>query len=185
MFKEFQGDFSGAEDIYNKLLQEDPSDALTMKRRICIWKAQKKTRHRAVEELNDYLKIFMADVPAWQELGDLYLDEQQYKFAAYCYEELILAEPLNYHFHLKYAEILFTLGDFKTAKKYYAHTLELNPGNVRALYGFCLTCKSSGRAKGKDEAFNWGSEKLKSKYKAEAGQGVASSTERVLENLQN
>jgi len=48
-----------------------------MKRRVCIWKARKETRPKAIEELNDYLTIFMADTTAWQELGDLYLDEQK------------------------------------------------------------------------------------------------------------
>lgn len=157
-----------------------------MKRRICIWKSRKETRARAIEELNDYLKIFMADTTAWQELGDLYLDDQQYaselrflcahhmvliltslrsfyryEYAGFCYEELILAEPLNHYYHNRYAEvcpewrstsvrrspqdplsvlqILYTLGDYATARKYFAHSLELNQeNNNRALFGLAL-----------------------------------------------
>ena len=46
-----------------------------MKRQICIRKAVGDVV-TAIKLLNDYLKIFMADVDAWQELGDLYIEQQ-------------------------------------------------------------------------------------------------------------
>lgn len=161
--------------VYNSLLIEDPSDVVSMKRRVCIWKARKETRPKAIEELNDYLTIFMADTTAWQELGDLYLDEQKYEYAAFCYEELLLAEPLNHHYHNRYAEILYTLGDYLTARKYFAHSLELNQdNNSRALFGLALTCKAIGSKKGgnkpKDnsELSAFAANQLRNKYSADA-----------------
>lgn len=172
---EAEGEFEEAISIYNSLLIDDPADTATMKRRVCIWKARKETRPRAIEELNDYLKIFMADTTAWQELGDLYLDEQQYEFAAFCYEELILAEPLNHHYINRYAEILYTTGDYATARKYFAHSLELNrDSNNRALFGLALACKAlaskKGGAKPKDngELATLAAGKLRASYKAAA-----------------
>jgi hypothetical protein len=34
---------------------------------------------------------------------------RRYEFAAFCYEELILAEPLNHHYINRYAEVPLTL----------------------------------------------------------------------------
>lgn len=41
----------------------------------------------------------------------------------------------------KLAEVLYTQGgydNYKMARKYYAHALELNPDNLRALYGLLM-----------------------------------------------
>uniref|UniRef100_A0A453N4L7 ER membrane protein complex subunit 2 n=1 Tax=Aegilops tauschii subsp. strangulata TaxID=200361 RepID=A0A453N4L7_AEGTS len=66
----------------------------------------------------------------------------RYKQAAFCYEELILAQPTIPLYHLAYAEVLYTLGgleNLQTAKKYYASTIQLTGGkNTRALFGVCL-----------------------------------------------
>ncbi|KAL6073887.1 ER membrane complex subunit 2 [Balamuthia mandrillaris] len=149
MMKEAEGDLGAAREIFDAIIEEEPTDAITMKRRICLHKASKETRDQAIKELNDYLKVFMADTDAWQELGDLYLDQQQYEYAAFCYEELILADPFNYHFHNRYAEILFTLGDHVTARKYFAQSLELNnENNARAMFGLCICSKAIDSKKG-------------------------------------
>ena len=93
----------------------------------------------AIEEMNEYLKIYSADSDAYCELADLYLQIQEYRKAAFCYEELILSKPFHHLYHLKYAEILYTLGDFLAARKYYAKSLELNPdNNMRALWGLLM-----------------------------------------------
>jgi len=164
-----------------------------MKRRICIWKARKETRPRAIEELNDYLKIFMADTTAWQELGDLYLDDQQYEYAAFCYEELILAEPLNHYYINRYAELLYTLGDFATARKYFAHSLELTSrNNSRALFGLALACKALGSKKGaggkspKDNAVlaSFGANKIRNIYPQTAHGDSATASSPVAEIVQ-
>ncbi len=91
-----------------------------------------------------YLTVWMADTEAWLELADLRLSLGQYSQAAFCYEELVLANPLSHVHFLRYAEILYTMGgleNFKLARKYFAHSLELNDvNNTRALWGLCAVC---------------------------------------------
>jgi hypothetical protein len=41
---------------------------------------------------------------------------RRYEFAAFCYEELILAEPLNHHYINRYAEVPLTLRQFKATR---------------------------------------------------------------------
>ena len=88
-----------------------------------------------------------SDADAWLELHALYLARQQARRAAFCIEELILVNPMAYMYHIRYAEILYTLGcgdkgtpeQLRSARKYFAHALELNPqGNTRALFGLLL-----------------------------------------------
>ncbi|KAJ4821853.1 hypothetical protein Tsubulata_033275 [Turnera subulata] len=61
-----------------------------------------------------------------------------YKQAAFCYEEVILSQPMVPLYHLAYADVLYTLGgleNLQTAKKYYSSTIELTGGkNTRALF---------------------------------------------------
>jgi tetratricopeptide (TPR) repeat protein len=100
----------------------------------------------AVDYLNKYLELFMADHDAWRELAETYVSLQMYKQAAFCYEELILAHPTIPLYHIAYAEVLYTMGgleNLQTAKKYYASTIQLTGGkNTRALFGVCL-CTSA------------------------------------------
>ncbi|TYI57635.1 hypothetical protein E1A91_D11G295500v1 [Gossypium mustelinum] len=103
----------------------------------------------AIEWLNKYLEIFMADHDAWRELADIYLSLQMYKQAAFCYEELLLSHPTVPLYHLTYADVLYTLGgleNLQTAKKYYASTIDLTGGkNTRALLGICLCTSAIAR----------------------------------------
>lgn len=50
----------------------------------------------------------MMDQDAWNELCDLYLSEQEYAKSAFCMEELILQNPHNHLFHLRFADIKYT-----------------------------------------------------------------------------
>jgi tetratricopeptide (TPR) repeat protein len=141
---EAKGSYGKAEDTYKDILEKDPTDQISLKRLIAIEKANDKPE-RAITLLNKYLNVYMADVEAWQELADLYCNMQLYENAAYCYEELILASPNNYHIYVRYAELLYTMGgadNLELAKKYYSYALELSQdNNVRALYGLLLTLK--------------------------------------------
>lgn len=47
-----------------------------MKRRFAIQKARGMVV-QAMDEMNSYLSLYMADADAWQELADLYIAEQQ------------------------------------------------------------------------------------------------------------
>ncbi|CAN6462843.1 unnamed protein product [Victoria cruziana] len=141
MLLEARGSWSDAEKAYTRLLEDNPLDQVIHKRRVAMAKAQGNISG-AVECLNKYLEIFMADHDAWRELGEIYVSLQMYKQAAFCYEELILCQPTVPLYHLAYAEVLYTLGGLEnliTAKKYYASTIDLTGGkNTRALFGICL-----------------------------------------------
>ncbi|KAI9187055.1 hypothetical protein LWI28_023864 [Acer negundo] len=154
---EAKGSWTEAEKAYTSLLEDNPIDQLIHKRRIAIAKAQGDISG-AIELLNKYLEIFMADHDAWRELADIYVSLQMYKQAVFCYEEVILAQPTVPLYHLAYADVLYTLGgleNLQTAKKYYASTIDLTGGkNTRALFGICL-CTSAiaqlSKGRNKDE----------------------------------
>ncbi|KAF3796063.1 ER membrane protein complex subunit 2-A [Nymphaea thermarum] len=118
MLLEAKGSWSDAEKAYTRLLEDSPLDQVIHKRRVAMAKAQGNISG-AVECLNKYLEIFMADHDAWRELGEIYVSLQMcdtmYKQAAFCYEELILCQPTVPLYHLAYAEaseiILSSLGD--------------------------------------------------------------------------
>ncbi|XP_057545432.1 uncharacterized protein LOC130824438 [Amaranthus tricolor] len=155
MLLEAKGCWEEAEKTYSNLLEENPLDQVVHKRRVAMAKAEGDLL-KAIECLNKYLKVFMADNDAWRELAEIYVSLQMYKQAAFCYEELILAQPTNPLYHLAYADVLYTLGgleNLQTAKKYYASTIDITGGkNVRALYGICLCTAAIGQlAKGRNK----------------------------------
>eukprot|EP00004_Rigifila_ramosa_P022469 TRINITY_DN6134_c0_g1_i1.p1 TRINITY_DN6134_c0_g1~~TRINITY_DN6134_c0_g1_i1.p1 ORF type:complete len:192 (-),score=47.83 TRINITY_DN6134_c0_g1_i1:3-578(-) len=141
MFIESFGKPADAEELYVRLLKKDPSDVLSMKRRVALRKAQNDVPG-AVKLLVEFLNDFMGDSDAWQELADLYLLINMPKQALFCLEEVMLSSPQNYLLHSQYAEILYTLGgteNLVVARKYFASSYELNPSsnNLRALFGIC------------------------------------------------
>ncbi|GAV81173.1 TPR_15 domain-containing protein [Cephalotus follicularis] len=141
MLLEAKGSWAEAEKAYSSLLEENPLDQVIHKRMVAMARAQGNISG-AIEWLNKYLEIFMADHDAWRELAEIYASLQMYKQAAFCYEELILSQPTVSLYHLSYADVLYTLGgleNIQTAKKYYSSTVELTGGkNIRALFGICL-----------------------------------------------
>ncbi|KAJ6775271.1 hypothetical protein OIU79_018447 [Salix purpurea] len=152
---EAKGSWGEAEKAYSSLLEDNPCDQVVHKRRVALAKSQGNLSG-AIEWLNKYLEIFMADHDAWRELAEIYVSLQMYKQAAFCYEELILSQPTVPLFHLAYADVLYTLGgleNLQTARKYYSSTIDLTGGkNTRALFGICLCTSaiaqlSKGRAK--------------------------------------
>lgn len=145
MLLEAKGSWAEAEKAYSSLLEDNPIDQVISMRRVAMAKARGDILG-AIDYLNKYLEIFMADHDAWRELAEIYVSLQMYKQAAFCYEELILSQPMIPLHHLAYADVIYTIGgleNLQTAKKYYASTIELTGGkNIRALYGICL-CTSA------------------------------------------
>ncbi|KAK3014082.1 hypothetical protein RJ639_008214 [Escallonia herrerae] len=162
MLLEAKGSWAEAEKAYLSLLEDNPLDQVILKRRVALTKAQGNISG-AIQRLIEYLEVFMADHEAWRELAEIYVSLQMYKQAAFCYEELILSQPMIPLYHLAYADadivldcfefleeklesgmqgVLYTLGgleNLQTAKKYYASTVDLTGGkNNRALFGVCL-----------------------------------------------
>ncbi|KAL0481351.1 ER membrane protein complex subunit 2 [Acrasis kona] len=150
MLLESTGEYDHALDEYNSILGQDPTDQLCLKRKVAIAKARGETED-AVRYLNQYLAVYMADPEAYAELADLYLSIPDYKKAAFCVEELLLQNPHNYLYHLKYADIKYSMEDYATARSYYSQSLNIKKDNVRALYGLlmCTNALSSGSSKDK------------------------------------
>lgn len=55
---------------------------------ICIARGD---RLEAIQQLNQYLETFVNDSEAWLQLSELFLQESDYAKAAFCFEELLLA----------------------------------------------------------------------------------------------
>jgi len=155
MLYECQGSIQEAINVYQNILEEYPSDAMSMKRQISIYKSQGQYS-KAVQLLNTYLQIYMSDFEGWLELASIHINLLSYKSALFCYEEIILSAPINYLFYVKYAEISYSLGgadNFILALKYYTHSLELNspleyseqdhpPTNLPSIYGIIMSIYS-------------------------------------------
>ncbi|KAF7277816.1 ER membrane protein complex subunit 2-like [Rhynchophorus ferrugineus] len=141
MYFEANEEYDKALDLLNAIIKVDESNSAARKRKVAVFKAQGKIVD-AIKELTDYLKIFMTDADAWQELSELYIAENDFNKAAFCVEELILHNPHNHLLHQRYADIKYTQGgieNFEQAKSYYSQALRMNPKNMRALYGLYLT----------------------------------------------
>jgi tetratricopeptide (TPR) repeat protein len=125
---------------YDSLLEKNETNMPIRKRKIAILIAQKNVP-KAIKALTEYLELFMSDEEAWLQLSELYLKGMDYRRAAFCVEELLVADPRNHLYHQHYAEMLYTMGGIENldmARKYFAQSLKINPNNVRALYGFYL-----------------------------------------------
>ncbi|CAH3936637.1 ER membrane protein complex subunit 2-like [Pieris brassicae] len=156
---EAQGQYDAAQYVLDEIIKVDETNAPARKRRVASLKAQGLLSD-AIKELVDYLKRFTADMEAWQQLGELYLEAADYSRALFCTEELLLHQPHNHLLHQRLADIRYTMGgveNMELAKAHYCRTLKLNPNNLRALLGLNLVTnnllghyKSSGGAKRKE-----------------------------------
>ena len=139
---EAKAQYPAASETYAELLEANPANALAMKRRVAVLKGQGKVKE-AVKTLNAFVDQFQSDVTAWQELAGLYLSMSKYDAAAFCFEECILHDPMNHMLHCRLAEVYYTLGDYPTARKYFAQALEIKKtGNVRSLHGLAACCNA-------------------------------------------
>ncbi|KAJ8020259.1 ER membrane protein complex subunit 2 [Holothuria leucospilota] len=175
MLEEAEGEFDKARETYNDILKDDPANGLVMKRLIAIHKGQNDIPG-AIKELNKYIENFMSDSEAWMELAELYIQEQHYSKAAFCFEELILSNPHHHLYHQRYAEIMYTQGgpeNLEIARKYFAQAVKLNSNNMRALYGMFLSAShlaASSKATIKKKTENtkyasWAAAQIAHKYK--------------------
>lgn len=175
MLFEAQGKWKEADILYRQILEIDPTDTLVMKRQIALQKGMGNL-DTACALLDTYLSIWMADTEAWLELAHLRMALGQYSQATFCFEEIILANPLSHAHYTKYAELLYTMGgmeNFRLARKYFAYSLELNDAtNTRALWGLCITILAMASAKGGknakeegQELYEWAEKKVLDVYK--------------------
>lgn len=141
---ESEENYETALEFYNKMLQENPSNSHAYKRKYCILKSQGK-RKEARQELNSYLEANGMDVGAWVEMANSCLEVGDYKGAAYCYEEIVLSSPLESDVHCILGELYATIGgieNLKLARKHLSLSLELDPDNLRAMYGLVSAAES-------------------------------------------
>lgn len=145
MILEAEERYDEALKLLESIIKVDPTNSAARKRRVTVLKAQGKNVE-AIKELAEYLKMFMADFEGWQELSDMYVQEQDFSKASFCVEELILHNPHNHLLHQRYADIRYSQGgqdNVEVARSYYCQALKLNPNNIRALYGLywvCIVC---------------------------------------------
>ncbi|KAI9477170.1 hypothetical protein BDB00DRAFT_859311 [Zychaea mexicana] len=111
-----------AQTVYDSILEKDATHLLASKRQIVLLKERNKTEE-AIAAMTEYLDTYYDDHEGWIEL---------------CNMELIILQPANHIWYLKYAEIVYTLGNWSLAMKHYCKVLELCTDNVRALYGLQL-----------------------------------------------
>ncbi|CAH0559231.1 unnamed protein product [Brassicogethes aeneus] len=172
MWFEVDEKYEEAMHILENIIKQDSTNSAARKRKIAILKAQGKSIE-AIKELTDYLKIYMADIEAWQELSELYLNENEFNKAAFCVEELIIHNPHNHLLHQRYADIKYSQGgqeNIEIAKNYYCQALKLNPNNIRALYGVYLTgthtsiTKNAQKKKDSSKLVEWSVKEIEKRY---------------------
>ncbi|PRP80574.1 ER membrane protein complex subunit 2-B [Planoprotostelium fungivorum] len=165
MRKEQQEKYAEAEEIYQKILQEDPVNGIAIRRAIG-------DTQNYIRLLNEYLRIYMGANEAWLELSEAYAEQQMWKSAITCYEENILANPQNHHVYSRYAELCYALGSYdyyKLARKNFAYSYELFP-STRALYGIiqsstALASTKQGKGDKENESiFEWAVSQLTEVY---------------------
>ncbi|KAG0221305.1 hypothetical protein B0O80DRAFT_532888 [Mortierella sp. GBAus27b] len=179
---EAAGNLSQAAEIYKAILQEDETNVLAAKRQVMVLRSMG-SHSEAIGALVKYLDVNYTDFEGWLQLGDLYLEELMYSQAAFCMEEVIMLQPQNHIFHLKYAEILYAQGNIELALKQFCRVVELCKDHVRGLYGIKLCAsrllkegspKDSANSQGNWEAMDLlATERLLEAYKSKGADGPA------------
>ncbi|EEY66817.1 uncharacterized protein PITG_17384 [Phytophthora infestans T30-4] len=148
---EQSGEFAKALALYAELLEANPANALVLKRKIAVLKAQKKAAD-VIIALNEFLRSFGTDQAAWTELGETYLSMGAYRYAAFCYEELVLLNPMDAISHSRLGDVYSTIGGLENllkARKHYAHSIELNKKqNLRASFSLVTCTKAIATQRG-------------------------------------
>ncbi|KAG0257150.1 ER membrane complex subunit 2 [Mortierella polycephala] len=149
---EAEGKLTEASEIYKAILVEDETNVLAAKRQVVLLRAMGLPSD-AISALVKYLDINYTDFEGWLQLADLYLEELMYAQAAFCMEEVLMLQPQNHVFHLKYGEILYTQDNIQLALKQFCRVVELCKDHVRGLYGIKLcTSRLMKAAPSKDPA---------------------------------
>tara|TARA_B110001452_G_scaffold243567_1_gene227081 strand:- start:334 stop:1329 length:996 start_codon:yes stop_codon:yes gene_type:complete len=160
MMWEAKGELDMAMKDYEDILKEDENNLFALKRQVALLRSrgQSGDLNKAASKLVEHIEVVSSDTDSWLQLSEMYLNAVLFRRSMFCMEELLLVNPMSYMYHLRYAELLYTvacgskggLEQFRLARKYFAHALELKPQhNLRALYGLLLCCAAMGGVKGK------------------------------------
>jgi tetratricopeptide (TPR) repeat protein len=143
---EANGDWAGADIIYDELLKENPANTKALKRKYCILKAQPGKQIETAEALHAYLQQNYSDAAAWYELAQWRSSMGDYKAAAFCLQEVLLATPTNAKIHCELAECYSTIGGdldhHRLARQHMAQAIELDDTYVRAQFGLLVTANA-------------------------------------------
>uniref|UniRef100_A0A0K0DGS8 ER membrane protein complex subunit 2 n=1 Tax=Angiostrongylus cantonensis TaxID=6313 RepID=A0A0K0DGS8_ANGCA len=104
--------YDSALTLYERLIEDDPTNNSFRKRKVALLLAQG-LRLDAI--LIEMFQIFLNDSEAWLQLSDLFLAESDFAKAAHC-----------------------GLENIELARAYYEQAAKLNPTDLRALYGIVL-----------------------------------------------
>jgi len=147
MIHEGEGRLALAKAFYEKVLAEDENNVAVRKRLISLHvhrypipststsviKSSDSSNskddlslERGIELLVEHLDTVYSDVEGWQQLAEIYASIGQYRHSLACVSDLILLQPQNPFWSLRYAETAFTLGDYKLAYRSYLRTMELS-----------------------------------------------------------
>jgi len=155
MLWEAKGELDMAMTDYEEILKEDPNHLGALKRQVALLRSRGRPGD-AASKLVEHVEVVCSDTDAWLQLSEIYLAAMRFRRAAFCIEELLLVNPMAHMYHVRYAELLYTMACapkasadlFHQARKYFAHALELKPAhNLRALYGLLLCCAATSSAK--------------------------------------
>ena len=72
MYHEAHGDALKARDIYLELISAEPTDAVSVKRLIALFRDMG-VLNSALQILNNYLAVNQEDTEAWLEAADIYM----------------------------------------------------------------------------------------------------------------
>jgi ER membrane protein complex subunit 2 len=196
---EASGGISGAENIYDELLQANPANLVALQRKYAMLKAQPGKEAEAMEALNKYLEQNTADPAGWYEMAKMRMDMADYKGAAYALEEVILTCPLESPLHCELAEVYSTIGgldNLMLARKHMAQSLELDAANRRAQFGLVVVAnaylleseKSSKKVQDEHEVavakelIKYGADQLCKSYK---GNSMFAAVKKLMEEYQD
>merc|ERR1712217_998571 len=140
----------------------------TRKRLIAMHKQRGKIAE-AIAAINSYLDMFSTDSEVWHELAELYIEAGTLPRAAFCFEELLIANPRSMYHILTYAELLYSTGDFELSRKYFCLAAYLDGECLRALWGLLAVSTALAEKDKSNEKIGqlltFATERLKAVYK--------------------
>ncbi|ODV89404.1 hypothetical protein CANCADRAFT_18485, partial [Tortispora caseinolytica NRRL Y-17796] len=122
-----------------------------LKRHVAIIKSTG-DKSALIDSLIELLDTIPADPEVWSELGETYYQLGLYQQSVYCFEEVLLSQPLAYNIYARTGEVLLSYMRSSTntkqketlltdAMKRFARAVELSDDYIRGLCGLLIATK--------------------------------------------